>query len=150
MVQIADLGDHPHLIPQLVAGIEAQWPDYVASQPPGVTLKGFHSADQWLVAFEGDTALGTVALREHTEPVFAALKPALGSLWVHPARRGQGVGTALVEAGMRLAAQHGAPTIYAYSINAAGLLTRIGWRRIDTVFHDGVGIGAYAATLAQT
>ena len=58
-------------------------------------------------------------------------------------RRGQGIGRALVWAGMNLARQQGYERVYATTVTARGILERLGWKLLQTILHDDEQLALY-------
>ncbi|MBS7544526.1 GNAT family N-acetyltransferase [Ancylobacter oerskovii] len=86
-----------------------------------------------LVAQSGATFLGTISLIACDMEERPALTPWLAALWVEPAHRRAGLGTALVEAAARLACREGYPRIYLAATAAhAGFYRRRGWATHET------------------
>lgn len=61
--------------------------------------------------------------------------------------RRQGVGAALVEAGMKVAHEQGYERVYATTINARGILERLGWELVCTVIENEEALGLYGCAL---
>ncbi len=144
MITISFLTDYPDTIPTLAQWFRAQWPDYYADMSPEEMEQDFladASRDQLpirLVAFESGKLAGTIVLREHGNGSLPESQPELGGLYVVAPYRGQGIGTELIRAGMKLAHDQGYETIYATTVAAAGILERLGWEFIGTVtYQDG-------------
>ena len=89
------------------------------------------------VALDGEEPVGHVSLVEHNMTSHPELSPWLAGTLVHPARRGEGIGTALVEHAVSRAAKLGVSTLYLYSERARGLYERLGWRHLwDEVYES--------------
>ena len=89
------------------------------------------------VALDGEEPVGHVSLVEHNMTSHPELSPWLAGTLVHPARRGEGVGTALVEHAVSRAAELGVATLYLYSERARGLYERLGWRHLWDEVYEG-------------
>jgi len=74
-------------------------------------------------------------------------QPELGGLYVVESRRGHGIATELVRAGMQLALNQGYETVYATTVVAAGILERLGWEFIKTVVHEDGQLALYRCKL---
>jgi GNAT superfamily N-acetyltransferase len=75
--------------------------------------------------------------RDRIPIAFVALSPWLAGTLVHPGRRGEGIGTALVEHAVSRAAELGVTTLYLYSERARGLYERLGWSHLRDEFYEG-------------
>ncbi len=89
-----------------------------------------------LVALDGDTVAGTVALRPDSITTHPHLGPWLAALLVMPAYRRRGIGSMLIRATEREAARLGIPLLYAGTA-AVPLFTRLGWETIEHVTYCG-------------
>ena len=74
-------------------------------------------------------------------------QPELGGLYVDASQRGQGIGTELIRAGMKLAHDQGYATVYATTVAAAGILERLGWVFVKTVIHEDGALSLYRCKL---
>jgi N-acetylglutamate synthase-like GNAT family acetyltransferase len=91
-----------------------------------------------LVAFESGALAGTIILRAMGNEALAEFQPELGGLYVVGSYRGQGIGSELVRAGMKVARDQGFETVYATTTAAAGILERLGWEFVKTAaYQDG-------------
>ena len=143
MLKIALLADHPEALLTLTQWFRAQWPDYFAGRTDEDMAQDFQGEAQRtglpvrLVAFGDDgTLAGTVVLRERAMDALPDFSPGLGGLFVTPAHRGGGVGSALVRAGMDIAHTQGHASLYAGTAVAGGLLARLGWEPLTTLQHE--------------
>lgn len=142
MITIGFLADHLDSIPTLTNWFREQWPDYYADWSQDEMEQDFledASRDRLpirLVAFESGELAGTIVLRASESVALPVSEPELGGLYVVESHRGHGIGTELVRAGMKLALGLGHETIYATTVNAAGVLEHLGWEFLKTVIHD--------------
>ncbi len=156
MIAVKFLADHEDSIPTLAVWFRAQWPDYYANWSRQEMEDDFlsdASRDQLpsrLVAFAGNELAGTIVLRAHKSEHFPTSAPELGGLFVPETYRKQGIGTALVQAGMRLAHDLGHQTIYATTVNAAGILEGCGWQFEKTILHHDEPLALYQCRLAES
>lgn len=130
--RIAPLGTRHEA--DVVAGwIWSEW----ARHEPGMTRTAsdgsVHAAfdgaplPHYVVAHVGDELAGCAAIVADDLPTRPGLGPWLANVYVAPAYRGQGLGTALVERAMA----HGATladTLYLYTFGSTALYRRLGWR----------------------
>lgn len=144
MITIAFLADYLDTVPTLVKWFRDQWPDYFADWSQEEMVADFledAARDRLpirLVALESGKLAGTIVLREQGNETLAAYQPELGGLYVMGSHRGQGIGSALVRAGMDVARNLGYESVFATTTNAAGILERLGWEFVKTaVYQDG-------------
>jgi RimJ/RimL family protein N-acetyltransferase len=144
MITIDFLADHLDTIPTLAKCFRDQWPAYYAGRSDAQMERDFLSEasrdrlPSRLVAFQSNEFAGTIVLREQGHESLATFQPELGGLYVPKHFRGQGIGTALVRAGMQLALSQGYQSVYASASAAADILIRLGWEFIQTVeYQDG-------------
>lgn len=148
-VMIGFLADFPDVIPVLVKWFRNQWPDYYADMTQAQMEQGFHAESlrdrtpTRLVALESGELVGTIVLRKFAIDTLPEFQPGLGGLFVSESRRGKGIGTQLVQAGMNLALDQGYEAVYATTTAAAGILERLGWAFITTVVHRGEELKLY-------
>lgn len=153
MITTAYLADHAEAIPTLAQWFRAQWPDYYAHQTQTDVERQFHreaSRDRLpsrLVAFEAGELAGTIVLRELALETLPEFRPGLGGLYVVGSRRGRGVGTELVRAGMEAARAQDCEVVYATTATAGGILVRLGWVQVTAVHHEGEQLGVYRCEL---
>lgn len=112
-----------------------QWPQWYGPDGPGDAAADVDAACRAeglplaLVALDADDVLsGTITLKEESLGSENVIGPWLGALVVEPARRRQGIGGALIEAGQNLARELGFSEVYATTDAAAGLLMERGWK----------------------
>jgi RimJ/RimL family protein N-acetyltransferase len=154
MITIGFLADYPDTIPTLAKWFRDQWPDYYADWSQAELEQDFledTSRDRLpsrLVAFESNQLVGTIILREHGTETLPASQPELGGLYVVASHRGQGVGTELIRAGMKLALDQGYETVFVTTVAAAGILERLGWEFVETVIHQDGELSLYRYTLS--
>lgn len=144
-IQIKFLAEVPFLVPVLAQWTYDSWSQY----DPELTLdRAMESLIQrfnreivplTLVAFDGDTPVGMVSLKEQIRvPGYADKTPWLGSLYVIPTYKGQGVGKQLMQAIHAKADELGFENIYAFTSEADKVTwyEKLGWRQfnVDT-FH---------------
>lgn len=141
MITTGFLADHLDTIPTLAKWFRDQWPDYYANWSQAALEQDFLedvSRDRLpsrLVAFESGELAGTIVLRESGIEGLPESQPELGGLYVSAPHRGHGIGTALVEAGMKLARDQGYEMVFAATVAAAGILEQLGWKFVKTVIY---------------
>lgn len=153
MITIAFLADHLETIPTLTSWFRAQWPAYYASRTPVDIAQDFHAEANRtelplrLVAFANGELAGTITLREQATWTLPEYQPGLGGLLVMARHRGQGIGTELVKVGMNIARDQGYTAVYATTVNARGILKRLGWQLIEEISHDDEQLLLYGCEL---
>ncbi|NJN44764.1 MAG: GNAT family N-acetyltransferase [Anaerolineae bacterium] len=153
MIKIDFLVDHLDSIPTLTKWFRAQWSDYYADWSEEKMEQDFLEDASYdrlpirLVAFDSDELAGTIILRESGSEALPESQPELGGLYVVASHRDRGIGTELVRAGMKLALELEHETIYATTVNAAGILERLGWDFVKTVVHEDVELSLYRCIL---
>ena len=153
MITIGFLTDYPETVPTLAKWFRAQWPDYYAGRSQEEMEQDFLSdaaRDRLpvrLLAFESSELAGTIVLRQRGSETLPEFQPELGGLYVVESRRGHGIGTELVRAGMKVALDQGYETVYATTVAAAGILERLGWELIKTVIHQDGPLALYRCKL---
>ena len=139
-VTIEPLGAHPSLIATTVtwhmaefdpAGDAARW---TRARTGEARLAGIPCA--W-VAFADEVAAGTVSLVEHNMESRRDLTPWLAALFVLPAHRGLGIGTALVRRREEEAWSFGVDRLYLYTAVAEGFYERLGWTSLGQEEYEG-------------
>lgn len=135
-MEIVRLVDRPNLLPALAVGYQAEWPRWYGPKGPADAVADLTARLRkdglplGLVAVDGDTPVGAVALAERSIDSHRHLAPWLVGLWVEPQRRGKGVGALLVRAAAGEAQRLGITRLYAGTATAVSLFKREGWRLI--------------------
>ncbi len=89
-----------------------------------------------LIALRGGECVGTVGLWEGDLSSRPDLSPWLAALYVHPAARSEGVGSALIEALVSTARSLGIGRLYLHTETAAAYYRRKGWRFLFRTLND--------------
>ncbi len=137
---IAHLRDHPRFLPRLVDAFFAEWPEWCTRVGCAAVERIFVAGDPLpviLVAFEGDTLQGTIALRPYFGEESMEETPWVRQLLVLPRCRGRGVDRALIAAITSRARELGFPNLYAATNRIERLLVRRGWEVFRRVERDG-------------
>jgi GNAT superfamily N-acetyltransferase len=141
MIEIAFLVDHSDAIPTLTQWFRDQWPEYYAARSREDIAQDFYAEANRgglpvrLLAFMDGTLAGTVTLRDQALRGFPEYQPGIGGLLVAERHRGQGIGTALVRAGMQLAREQDYGTVYIATVTARGIVEHLGWELVQAVSH---------------
>jgi len=153
MITIDFLADHLDTIPILAKWFRDQWPDYYADWSQTEMENDFledASRDRLpirLVAVASNQLVGTIVLRENNPAIPPEFQPELGGLFVLASHRGHGIGTELVQVGMKLAHDQGYETVFATTVAAAGILESLGWEFVKTVIHQDGQLAMYRCKL---
>jgi N-acetylglutamate synthase-like GNAT family acetyltransferase len=136
-MQIDFLADHPEFIPTLARWHHAEW-GYLH---PGDTLEartarlrgecGYTEIPTTVIAFNGGTLLGSAMLIAHDMDTRMDLSPWLASVFVAPERRGEGIGTTLVQRVVSEAKALDVPRLFLYTPTAASFYSRLGWSVVE-------------------
>ena len=147
MPTIAYLFEHPQHIPTLAAWHHAQWGHLNPAKSLEVRLERLqaelatHLAQRTIpttfIAVEGPRVLGSASLVAHDMDLRPNLTPWLASVFVDPTRRGQGIGSQLVERVAAEAAAIGVPRLYLFTPDRMSLYARLGWRTLEQVEYRG-------------
>lgn len=89
------------------------------------------------VALAGGQIIGSVTLVQHDMATHPELSPWLAGIYVVPAVRGQGIGSALTRHAVREAAVMGAQRLYLHTSTARGFYERLGWRALGEECYEG-------------
>ena len=132
------LGEHVELIPQIAAWQFEEW----GHLTPGDTLEkrvakverrsNVDEIPFTLIALSGTVPVGTVALVESDLPGREDLSPWLANLLVPRELRGQGIGSALIEHTVRVAAELGHRQLHLFAWEHLDFYRRRGWEPFET------------------
>jgi len=86
---------------------------------------------QTQVAFREGRPVGTASLLVQDMDILPELTPWLGSVYVLPELRRQGIGTALVQAVVAEAARLQVPTLYLFTEDRAPFYAAMGWQTLE-------------------
>jgi predicted N-acetyltransferase YhbS len=135
-LRIESLAAHPDAVDVLAAWHHTEWGELMATWSlddarrelrEHVEASGGYPAT--LVALDEDGCIvGSVSLVPTDAPEFAEYTPWLASLYVAPAARGAGVGSALVRAVVDHAHRLGFATLYLFTPGSPRIYLNCGWR----------------------
>ena len=145
------LADHPEAVEQIT-----DWHFETWGRPDGLTrdqvrdkvtsFGGREAAPLMVLAFEGDSLIGTAAIRLHEMPQFPELEHWLSAVYVAETHRGRQVGSVLVDEALRRARALGIDRIYLQTeVLSGGLYLRHGFEpleEVDTVEYRALVMGA--------
>ena len=141
-MRIESIADHLDLIETIAAWHFQEWGHADPTGSVKIWAEGLrqrtnrnHIPTTYL-ALSGNELLGSVTLTEHDMSTHLDLSPWLAGLYVKPAMRGQGIGTALTKHAIFSAAQMGVNLLYLYTESARGLYEKLGWLPIANDFYE--------------
>ncbi len=153
IVKIEQLAAHPEALPQLREWFEAEWPSYYGASGPGDAerdLQSFSNSGSLpvgVVAFQDGALCGIAALKTDSIATHNHLSPWAAAGLVKASERGKGIGAQLLGALEQEARNLGFRHIYCGTSTANSLLVRCGWQLIETIVHEGHGLGLYRKAL---
>lgn len=146
-MRIDYLAEHPQHVPTLARWHHAEWGPVlsgwsleVAQAELALHTRG-RAIPTTVVALDGEQLLGSCSLLENDDERIRAWSPWLASLYVLPAARGGGVGSALVRRIEAEAAALGVARLYLYTSEAMGVIgfyRRLGWDECDRLPLGGI------------
>ena len=144
MLKIEYLADQNHFVPELAQLLYHQF-GYLA---PHRTLKDFenrmlsHCNKDCLpiafVAVEDGKLVGTFSFRQYDMETHKHLSPWIGSVYVHTARRKEGIGTKLMQQAEILCKQRGIETLYLFTPDKQAWYLKLGWERLEETAFNGL------------
>jgi predicted N-acetyltransferase YhbS len=144
-VQIKFLADVPFMVPVLAQWTYDAWskydPELTVDRAMESLIQRFNRdvVPLTLVAFDDDTPVGMVSLKQQIRvPGYSDKTPWLGSLYVIPSYKDQGVGTQLMQAIHAKAAELGFKKIYLFTSESEMIswYEKLGWQQFATdTFH---------------
>ena len=136
-MRISYLAENPELAEQLIPGLLEHWAYIFPNQTAAERAAKFRThlnRDElpiaW-VAHDGNTALGTAALRKFDLEGREDLSPWLGGVFVLPAYRGRGIAAALCRVVEGKAHGQGVPRLYLFTHGQEALYERLGWNTLE-------------------
>jgi GNAT superfamily N-acetyltransferase len=133
-MKITYLADKPELAEQLIPELLDHWRPLMPDDTRESRLQRFQlhmnrsALPMAWVAYEGDRALGTAALRASDLPGRDDLTPWLGGVYVARSFRGRGIASALCRTVESRAAELGFRQLYLFTLDQRQLYERLGWR----------------------
>jgi predicted N-acetyltransferase YhbS len=154
MVILAYLADHPAFIPTLAEWHFAEWGHLRSGDSVPRRIGRLSEASRHqevptvVVAFEGDQLLGAAMLVANDMTTRPDLTPWLAGVFVAPARRGQGIGAALVQRIVSEAKALQWPLLYLYTFSTEKYYEKLGWRLVERTNYLGseVAVMSYDCT----
>lgn len=137
MTKIAYLADHPEHIHTVAEWIYNQWTDK-SKKTLDEVIESFkkrcvkNKIPLTLVALADDKCVGTVTIYKNDLETRKDLEPWLGSLYVSPSHRKQGIGEALTERTIEISKELGFKKLYLRTEEKADYYSKRGW---DFIFN---------------
>jgi GNAT superfamily N-acetyltransferase len=142
-IQLVTLAEHPEFIRWVAEEHFREW----GAAHPGATLDAWEcdrsgtrrdEVPYTLLALCDSAPVGTAGLVTCDMDTRCELTPWLSGVYVVPAWRGRGVGTALVRAATARAALWGARRLYLYTESAERFYARLGWTALRRERYNGL------------
>ncbi len=145
-MRIEWIGDCPACVPRLARWHVTAFADVLATwtiDEAAFELRG-HIArlavpTTW-VAFDEDQVVGSVSLLASDPPAPDRYAPWLATLFVDPAARGRGIGSALVRRAVAEANGLGLPELHLWTPEHADFYVRLGWQSLGAQCYGGVPV----------
>lgn len=142
-MKISYLKDRPELAAELIPGLLDHWryvfPDATAEDRAAKFLAhlNYDALPIAWVVHDGDTALGTAALRATDLEGYEDVGPWLGGVYTEPRFRRQGVASVLCRVVESKAAELGIAKLYLFTHGQEKLYADLGWILLEpTTWHD--------------
>lgn len=146
-MRIEPLVDHPQAIPTLSAWLYEEWGylepqssrDWVAER----LAERLQTATvpicfvALLSAVEGPKLVGTVSVKFREMDIYPQLNYWVGSLFVAPAQRGCGIGSALMQHVAAWGIEQQISALHLYTQDQASLYAKLGWQTIASPVYRG-------------
>ncbi|MFH1755567.1 MAG: GNAT family N-acetyltransferase, partial [Candidatus Latescibacterota bacterium] len=135
-MRIEYLADYPHLAPIIARWHHEQWSYLNPAKPLASRIEEYQSRHKGgqipstVVALSGSEVVGSASLVEHDMDTHRELSPWLASVFVSPAHRGKGIGSALVRRIEREAGDLGISVLYLFTPDRESLYSRLHWTAI--------------------
>jgi predicted N-acetyltransferase YhbS len=142
-MRVEYLADHPELAPVLAGWHYAEWKDLLPEWTLETALAdlqghtGRRQVPTTLVALDQGLPVGSASLLAADLDGWDHLAPWVASVYVVPARRGQGVGRLLVARAVAEAHALGVPAVYLFTAGQEAYYTRLGWSPFARTRHHG-------------
>ncbi len=154
--EIALIAEYPEAVRVIAAGYKAEWDFWYGSGRRGDARSDLLERSQTytlplgLVATRASGFVGAIALAANAIASHPELSPCLIGLWVAPAHRKCGIGTALLAASFVKAGEMGFAHAYSSTATAPGLFQRAGWREIERTLFKGDELWIYATDCGRS
>ncbi|MEX0617780.1 MAG: GNAT family N-acetyltransferase [Pseudohongiellaceae bacterium] len=138
------LADRPEDVPEVINWWYTVWADRMDGSIDSLVARlrsslSSKSLPVNIVATLDGRMVGTAALKAHEmQDVFPGLRYWLGSVYVAPEYRGNGIATAMTSRIVELAGERNLPQLHLQTENIdGGLYARLGWEPLERVVYKG-------------
>jgi len=152
-MQIGYLADRPEFIPVLAQWHYQEW-SYLR---PGESMEarttrlrnacGHKEIPTVVIAFAGETLLGSAMLIAHDMETRMNLSPWLAGVFVSPEQRRRGIGSALVQRVIEEAIELSVERLYLYTPSAEQFYARRGWLLVERIKYHRVDVSVMSVDL---
>jgi len=142
-IEIKYLADHPELVPILSTWFHEEW----GKNNPSLTVETIeHNVRERLnhdklplsmIAFANSEPIATASLKIREMDIYPQFEHWLGTVYVLPGYRNQGVGSQIVEAAVDKASLLGVKTLNLYTPDRESFYQRLGWEVLEKVEYHG-------------
>ena len=142
-IQFAFLADRPEDVPLVMKWWHSFWGDRMGNldtyTEQFLATLGKQELPLDIVAIKDNQLVATAALKDHEmEEIFPGYQYWMGSIFVAPEYRGQGIARMLVKEIIRLAEQHRLPQLYLQTVDlTGGLYAQLGWQPVERLKYRG-------------
>jgi len=143
-MRISYLAERPELAAQLIPGLLENWAHIFPQQTAADRAAKFEAHLNYdelpiaWVAHDGDSALGTAALRKYDLEGREDLSPWLGGVFVLPGHRRRGIASALCRIVETKAHERGVSRMYLFTHGQEALYERLGWATYEPMVWHGL------------
>lgn len=138
-MQLLNLSQRPQVL-SLIAGWHFnEWrglyPQQTLADFSADLAEGLHGAavpSTWLL-MQGEEVLGTASLVQQDLSVCPEYTPWLANVFIHPQRRGEGLGQRLIQGVLERAQAAGLQTLYLFTEDQVAFYQRLGFQPLKTV-----------------
>jgi GNAT superfamily N-acetyltransferase len=155
-MQISYLAERPELAAQLIPGLLENWAPIFPQQTAANRAEIFNAHLNYdelpiaWVAHDGDTALGTAALRKYDLRGREDLSPWLGGVFVLPGHRRRGIASALCRVVENKVYERGVSRMYLFTHGQESLYEGLGWSVLEPVVWRGLQCSIMSKTPAPS
>lgn len=154
-MQLESIADHLDLVDLIARWHFAEWGYLDPSSTLEAWTEGLRQRTRrdeiptTYVALEADELLGSVTLVEHDMLTRPELSPWLAGVYVAPAHRHRGIGSALVRYAVHQAAQMGVKWLYLYTHPAREFYPKLGWHLLAEDEYEGRPVASMMMVMTE-
>lgn len=140
-IVITPLADNPGAVPLLARWFHAEWHSLDGRSQATIEAQlaenlGRDCIPITFLARAGSEVLGTVSVDLSDLPPFDHLSPWVASLYIVPAARGAGIGTALLRHAQQFATSRGIRRLYLWTPGSTHLYEECGWTVSEHIHYN--------------